>query len=313
MNAISNGLALQVLRTYSIPTYTNWGQTVSSWTMRPISQILTNNRGYARLFFYDQGSWLNGNLPFSQGQAGTAAGVPASARIAIVSTIARALPYANGALSTANFNSLWNVVPGAVPAYLAGWSGNGNDLVIQRFSVDPLFHHLILTTRDSSTAAGYSINSVSTYSAVPNGAAGTNTYFLDGTTVGLWVNGTLTNRFVLTRDTSFTFEAGTWRDQLTGSGTDNSETAQSFSIQAAMFAQAGIPGGHQGADTQGALSSFYDFMLAYTIWANKCPHFQFIGNGTQDADYQILNTLGAGGTAGIINGATGSSGGGLLQ
>ena len=57
MSAISNALTLQILRDYSIPTDTNWGRAVANWTIRSASQVLTNNRGYARLFFYDQGGW----------------------------------------------------------------------------------------------------------------------------------------------------------------------------------------------------------------------------------------------------------------
>jgi type II secretory pathway pseudopilin PulG len=308
MSAISNALALQILRSNAIPSETSWAGAVANWTTRPASQILTNDRRYARLFFYDQGGWLNGHLPYVQGPAGTTSSIPSSARITIVSTIAKALPFANGSLSASNFNSIWNSTQGTIPSYLTGWNGNGYDLVIQRIPVDSLFHHLILTTRDPSAAAGYSINSIATYAPVPNGAAGTNTYYLDGTTIGLWVNGTLTNRFLLTSDMSFTFEAGAWRNGLTGSGTDDSGTAQDFAIQAARFVSAGIPLGHQGADTQGVLSSFYDFMYAYAIWANMCPHFQFAGNESSDANYQILDSLGqtsGGGNSGIIDGASG--------
>lgn len=317
MSAISNALSLQVLRNYAIPNEANWMATVANWSARPASQISTNNRGFARLFFYDQGGWqsaINGNLPFTQGQGGTAPGIPSSARIAIVSTVAKALPYTNGALSTANFNSIWSAAQGTIPSYFTslGWGGRGDDLVIQRIPVDPLFHHLILTKRDTSGTAAYSINSTAVSSAVPNGPGGINSYYLDGTSVGL-ASADFTNWFVLTRDVSLTFEAGEWRDRLTGDGTDNSLTAQNFTIQAQTFIQtASILGLHQGADTQGALSALYAFMYAYTIWANKCPHFQFTGNnGTSAVDYQILNDLAQNGSGGIINGATGS--GGLLK
>jgi type II secretory pathway pseudopilin PulG len=309
LTAISNAFVLQILRSNAIPSETSWAGAVANWTTRPLSQIKTNDRRYARLFFYDQGGWLNGNLPYVQGPAGTGTGIPSSARIAVVSTIAKALTNASGALSAANFNSIWNSTQGTIPSYLAGWNGNAYDLVIQRIPVDSLFHHLILTTRDPSAAARYSINSIAASAQVPTGAGGTNTYYLDGTTVGLWVNGTLTNRFLLTSDMSFTFEAGAWRNGLTGSGTDDSGTAQDFAIQAARFVSDGVPPNHVGADTQGVLSSFYDFMYAYAIWANMCPHFTFTGNNeSADANYQILDSLGqnnGGGNIGIIDGASG--------
>jgi hypothetical protein len=224
-------------------------------------------------------------------------------------------------LSTANFNSIWNAAQSTTPAFLTtqGWNGNPYDLVIQRVSLDTVFHRLIMTTRDNSTNAGYSINT-SAYASVPTGASGINTYFLDGSVVRLATllsGGGTTNevRLTLTRDMSFTFEAGTWHWQLNGSGTSGATTAESFANEAARFiSTTQIPGQHQGADPQGTLSAFYTFMFSYTLWANKCPHFQFSGNnGNQDADYQILNMLGQTGGGGVIDGATGSGSGGLLQ
>lgn len=317
MNALSNALVLQMLKSNSVPDQTTWAGSAANWVARPVSQISTNGRGYARLFFYDQGGWMT-NAPYYQTNVGTAGIIPANARIVLVSTIAKALPYANGALSTSNFNSLWNAVRSATPGYLTsqGWTGNSYDLVIQRVSLDPFFHHLILANRDASTPAAFSINSTNSAGTVTvtNNPAGWNSYYLDGSVVGLWGANNLTNRFILTRDVSFTFESGTWTGQLTGAGTDNRGTAQSFANQALTFiSTSAIPGQHQGADTQGVLSSFYSFMYSYTLWANRCPHFQFSGNPSQDADYVILNTLGQNGSGGIINGATGSAGGGLLQ
>src|SRR5437870_4070540 len=65
--AISNALVLQALRNYSIPdattnTATGWAAAVANWTSRPVSQIATNNRGFARLFLYESGGWLATNL-----------------------------------------------------------------------------------------------------------------------------------------------------------------------------------------------------------------------------------------------------------
>src|SRR5262249_55089274 len=52
MGAISNALVLQILRSNTIPNETNWASAVADWTIRSSSQISTNNRKYARLFFY---------------------------------------------------------------------------------------------------------------------------------------------------------------------------------------------------------------------------------------------------------------------
>jgi hypothetical protein len=324
--AISNAIILQVLRSNTIPNDSSWVSAAANWSSRPMSQIQTNDRSRSRLFFYDWGGWMsNASIGggFVQGPSGTTTS-PSSyggARMVIVSSIARSYAASSGGLPTSDFNTIWNAQPYTLPAYLTG-QGRGEDCVIQRISLDSMFHHLILANRDPSTIAAYSIKSTALSDAVTvaNNASGLNSYFLDGTSVGLWAgtNGVATNmvgRFILSRDTSLAFEAGTWANQLSGSGTDNSGTAQAFALTAATFVStAAIPGQHQGADVQGTLSSFYSFMFAYSLWANKCPHFPYTGNnGQASADWQILNTLGQNGSAGIINGATGSGGGGLLQ
>jgi prepilin-type N-terminal cleavage/methylation domain-containing protein len=321
MAAISNAITLQVLRDYSISNEAGWTLPVGRWTQHPLSQISTNNRKFARLFFYDQGGWLQGNLPYVQNASGTCPNTPVGARMLVVSTIAKALPFTNGPLSSANFNSVWNASQGTLPSFFSTWTGKPDDLVIQRITLDPLFHRLILVNRDktSTTTAAFSINSTNPFSNVTltNGGGGWSSYYLDGTTVCLWVGGTLTNRFVLTRDTSRTFEAGQWGGLPSGSGEDSSGTAQSFVNTAKAFiSTAAIPGSHQGADTQGALSSFYTFMYAYTLWANGCPHFQYSGSGTikEAGEWKILDFLGGNGaTVGSINGTTGTGGGGLLH
>src|SRR5262249_50301415 len=147
---------------------------------------------------------------------------------------------ANGAISPANFRNVWNATQGTVPGYLSGlgWTGRGADLLIQRVNVDQLFHHLVLVTRDIAGSPGYSINSASPsvdYAPVPTGAQGLDSYYLDGTVVGLWSGSILTNRFVLTSDISFTYDQGMWQAGLGGSSKGNSTNALNFGQQAKLF------------------------------------------------------------------------------
>jgi hypothetical protein len=319
LGAISNAMTLQILRDCSISNEAGWTLPVARWTQHPLSQVSTNNRRIARLFFYERG-WLQDHVPYVQTTWGTTSSIPVGARMLLVSTIGKALPFTNGPLSSANFNSIWNASQGTLPSFFSTWTGKPDDLVIQRIALDPLFHRLILVNRDknSTTTPAFSINSTNPSSSQPltSGGSGWSSYYLDGSTVCLWIGGTLTNRFVLSRDTSRTFEAGQWGGQPTGSGEDSSGTAQSFvNVAKAFISTATIPGGHQGADTQGALSAFYTFMYAYTLWANGCPHFQYTSSSIKNSvDWQILDFLGGNGTSpGTINGTTGPSGGGLLQ
>ena len=309
IGSISNALVLQALRNYSIPNETGWAAAAANWTARPVSQISTNNRGFARLFFYESSGWLASQAPYAQTANGTGTNAPLNARMAIVSTIARALPYSNGGINSANFSSIWNAANYTKPSFLSSWTGKGDDLVIQRINLDPLFRHLILTTRDTSTAAGYSVNSSSVHSAVPNTPTGLDSYYLDGTAIGLWVGATLTNTFLLKGDTSFTFDQGMWRSGLSGGGKDNSTPATNFSYQAKLFINTdNVPGGQQGATAQSLLSAFYSFLYGYTIWANECPHFKSSASSPgQQTDYQLLDGLGA--NSAIIDAAAGKQNG----
>ena len=318
MIGVSNALVLQIVRDKIIPSEATWSTAVTDWLSRPASQVLTNARNNPRLFLYDQGGWLNGNVPWTNTSIGVGSKAPSSARIVIVASIGRALPYNNGALATASFNSIWNVPQGAVPGYFTNlnWRGTADDLLIQRVSLDKMFHHLVLTTRDNSTAAGCLINStnVSDRVTVPNTASGLDSYYLEGTTVGLWDGKNLTNSFILTRDLSFTFDGGMWQAQLTGASQKNSVLATNFAYQASLFIKTAlVPGSHQGSDTQGLLSAFYSFMYGYTVWANECPnHFVSTASSQgQETDYQFLNVLGA--NNGIIDATAGSKAGGLLK
>jgi len=48
-------------------------------------------------------------------------------------------------------------------------------------------------------------------------------------------------------------------------------------------------------------------MYAYTVWADKCPHFAYTGNSVQAVDFLILDALAK--NNGIIDGAAGSQNG----
>ena len=327
MGAISNALVMQIIRNELIPDQSTWASTAAGWMERPASQITTNARGFARQFVYDGGnagnSWLQLNLPYDQMShpGGTGTGTSPSGRIALISTIAKSLPNISGSLSSANFNSIWNASRGTVPSYLTaqGWTGNGYDLSIQRISIDPLFHHLVLVTRDDPNVPpfpGYSINITNAATTLPNTAYGLDSYFLHGTPVSLWVRPvsspfpSITNTFILTQDISFTFDQGMWQSGLTGAGKDNSSTASTFGQTAKLFIQTdNVPGVHQGATAQSVLSAFYSYMYTYIIWANQAPHFQTVASSPgQQTDYVVLDALGhksGGGNKGIIDGAAG--------
>jgi hypothetical protein len=165
-------------------------------------------------------------------------------------------------------------------------------LVIQRITLDPLFHRLVLGNRDASAAPGFTIDSTSSPSPVVNGV-GRDAYYLDGTVVSLWTGSTLTNSLVLNNDISFTFNGGMWRAQLAGAAGSggNSGVATNFSAFSNAFINT-PSSNNKGTDPQGVMTGFASFMYAYSIWANECPHFQTAASGfPQTTDYVILSTI----------------------
>src|SRR5439155_11438690 len=153
LNNIADSLTQYVLRTKTIPSYTNsatitnWASAVASQMSLPVSAVLTNGRRYARAFLIDTNLTINGaRLPYTQTTNG--ATNLTSARVMIVSSLGRALPatFTNGVASATNFTAIWNAAENTVPAAPAftGWGGTGNDLRIRKLNLEPLFYQLIL-------------------------------------------------------------------------------------------------------------------------------------------------------------------------
>lgn len=322
--AISNALTLHILQNKSVPSTTTWKDVAAQWMQQPVARITTTPRGQARAFIIDGGGWLGSTtLPWSQSRTGLTT-LPSSPRVLIVSSISKPLPVSSGQFLQIAFDEIWNTPDRAKPASWSGWTGTGDDLLIQRVNLQPLFHRLVVVNRDASAVPPrVSIdNFVEVTNTIPilSSSTGLDAYYLNGSIVGL-CNATATpvRRFVLTRDTGCVFE-GKWRDDLGGGGGSNEEIAQEFAALAARFLAAQwYPGATQGGRTgtqQGALTAMFNFMLVYSLWADPFPHFNRHGaNANQVPEYILLDDLvgsGQGATAsGFLNVFTGP--GGLLN
>jgi type II secretory pathway pseudopilin PulG len=314
-----DALTLNVLRSNTVPDSGGWAQAAATWSATPASQVSTNARRYNRIYFV-QTSPNPSSLPYTQTALGTSK--PANLRAIVISTLggprldASNCPNPNGgALSDADFNLLWNTPDGSRPnsGLWANWTGAADDFVAQRIDYAPLFHHLVLINRDTNYAATFNINGSSAI-AVTNNTwnAGWDSYYLDGTVVGLGdVTGTPMTRHVLTQDISFVFENGLWRAQVMGISTSNSQ-ADNFAAKAASFLAAQwFPGAHQGGDQQGALTAMYSFMYTYTLWADQWPHFPShnASSAVQVPEYELMDDVGH--NSGFLDSFTGQ--GGLLK
>ena len=75
LDSIADALAKSIVRTKSIPTYTNWASAVASYMSLPVSAITTNPRRNARAFLIDPNANINGvdvsTVPYTQNSSGS--------------------------------------------------------------------------------------------------------------------------------------------------------------------------------------------------------------------------------------------------
>ena len=280
LNTFADALNQSIIRTKTIPSYTNWASTVASQMSLPVSVISTNSRRYARAFLIDPSLSINGALPYTQTPNGTTK--PVSARVMIVSSLARALPASvtNGVASAADFTAIWNAAENTVPAgpAFSGWGGTGEDLRIKKLNLEPLFYQLILVNHsgNANTVPRFSIDENSNTTAVTNWL---NKYYLDSTVIGLY--GATTNlqtRHLLKRSISFLFESDAWRGQVQGGESYSSSGDAFYNTAVTFFSRPINPAAEAAAQTHGVsqygvMIAMYTFMFDYVYWANQCPHF----------------------------------------
>lgn len=298
--AIHEALKLEVLRNGTVPDENGWAQAAARWSSLPSSMVSVNSRRFNRIYYRPTSSNPpeNVSVPHLYAQSTNGTTLPANLRALVVSTLggANAPNPAGGALSDADFNALWNTPDGARPTISAwaGWSGAGDDFLIQRMDYAPLFHHLVLVNRD----AGYTWFTINGSSAIRldhlTNNVGWDAYFVEGTVIGLCdSSGNLMTRHILKQSISFIFEAGLWRAQMMGVFTGVTQADQ-FANEAAEFMSAQWnSSAQQGADQAGVLTTMYSFMYIYTLWANHRPAFPMHGaTANQVPEYLMLQKIG---------------------
>jgi hypothetical protein len=180
--------------------------------------------------------------------------------------------------SASAFNDIWNTPQDSKPANLtwSAWAGKGTDLLIQRANLQPLFHRLILVN-GAGGQGFFSINANSP-AVIPPGASGTNSYYLDGTTLGLY-DSTATNllvKEVIRSDMSRVFEYGIWRDQINVGITNTPPSSLGLGAIAASFFTNAAPGSATfGATPQTFIAVMTSYMNAYSMWAGMDSCFSY--------------------------------------
>jgi hypothetical protein len=196
--------------------------------------------------------------------------------------------------SASAFNDIWNTPQDSKPANLtwSAWAGKGTDLLIQRANLEPLFHRLILF--NGAGGQGYFSINANSPAVVPPGASGTNSYYLDGTTLGLY-DSTATNllvKEVIRNDMSRVFEYGIWRDQINVGITNTPPSSLGLGAIAASFFTNAAPGRATfGATPQTFFAVMTSYMNAYSMWAGMNPCFSYSGDPsgyTNFPPYELL-------------------------
>jgi hypothetical protein len=184
------------------------------------------------------------------------------------------------------------------------WNTADTDAVrIKRVNLEPLFQQLILVNRGYNPSPKFSLDTNNVVDVI-SGGGGTNRYFIQGSALGLYAtNSALVTRHIITDSLSFVFESGSWRAQMMGSITNNmgdssGNESQVFAATAAEFFSSAwnssaISQGGKGGSQSAVLGAMYNFMSAYTLWANQSPKFNHYGRtlGTGNDDLPIYLLL----------------------
>jgi type II secretory pathway pseudopilin PulG len=289
LEAMHEALEASIRRTHAIPGHTNWAEVLGEETQLGAAAVASTPRHWSRAFLVDPALRLaTAGLPYAQTTNGTHQ--PISARVMILASIAGHLPVASSLPSADTFNEIWDTPAGSTPASWGSYSGHGDDLLIRRINLRPLFHRLVLINNDLPGRGQFSIDG-STAMVVPTTGLGWDTYYGDGTVIGLHgADGALQCREILTGDASYVFEYGFWRAQIFEGRFRSSRGAQ-FAAAVQQFSnQPWNPGARFGGTQQTVVDQMYIFLFVYSMWSGDTPCFTRSGSGNlvQVPQYQML-------------------------
>jgi hypothetical protein len=283
-----------VLKTKTIPDQNGWGAFLATNVGLTTSQVLTNERGAARVYLIDPafqvGSGSGTGLPYTQGTNGSIA--PKNPRLMLLGSISTPLPagLASGlASSAAAFSNIWNVAEGSVPAGWT-WTGKGADLKVQRLNLDDLFLHVSLDTADASGAqAKFSIDG-STLRSVPSVPLSAS--FLDGTQLQLLDSSSrLQYSEILHKSKAFHAVLGRWgTEKFLGRNIQHPDPTDLQTAADAFMSSPLNPTTKAGASTTNVYSAMLLYLQDYVLWAETAPAFNNTYGGALSTAQSDLKT-----------------------
>jgi prepilin-type N-terminal cleavage/methylation domain-containing protein len=287
--SMTNAMVRTCLYSNQIPDVANIAGAIQKSLNCNLSLITNTPRGFTRLFITDPAVVINGvtnNLPYTQSST-VLSSQPANARAVIISTIAKALPSISP--NAAQFAEIWNAPADTIPSVLSSWGGRGEDLQIERVDFGTLFHKVVLKNVEPVPAVGpaaiptlgfYSFETYGILNVRPGSQA--SAYYLDGTLLTLYrsshynssppTNPTDINdadtREIIHTDISFIYQNHKWTRRLEGSD----DVAGSFGTLVNNFLKQPAPPDPKFAATQqSVMNLMYQYLWAYTTWANGDP------------------------------------------
>ena len=278
LSALAAALQTSVLRHQQIPDHTGWAAAAADEVANAPNNVSTNQRHFARAYLINPALSLAGTgLPFTQTTNGTAR--PANATLMIVGSTRGNLPLVSGAPSAAAFTELWTNAPGQKPTTWTTYSGNGDDLQVQRINLEPLFCRLILHNLAANGQPRFQISSNALVTLTTNSPARVS-YYLKGTVFGLFdTNANLQAREILSGDTYRVFDGSFWRDELIQGRPSVAAASTSGFASQFLAALPPSPAPKWDATPKGVATMFYTYMFAYSAWASETPCFRYDGNG----------------------------------
>ena len=277
LSTLAASLQTSILRQQQIPDAAGWVAAVASELAAAPNTISTNQRRFARAYLINPAFSVAGaGLPYSQTATGST-NRPTNATVMLVGSTRGHLPV----LSSANFTELWNTPTGQRPGSWTNYSGNAEDLLVQRVNLQPLFHRLILDNLATNGQPRFQIGASALVALSPNNPARVS-YYLDGTVLGLHDTNASPNllaREILRADTYRVFDetCNCWREEMLKGRSSN--LARDLGRISGDFLSAPSPGNKWDATPKGTATIYYSFMFAYSAWASETPCFRYDGNG----------------------------------
>lgn len=285
LQSFADAFQRSVMRYRRIPgaAGSDWATNVAAELGVSAYSVTNNVRQQPRIFLIDTNGFGGMQLPYANN--GTA--LPTNPRLMIVSSLGKALPsgLVNGGPSASDFSNLWTSAVGMMPTtgVWSGWTGNPNDIIVQRFNLSSLFVNLLLSTYNSSWNCYYSIDTGSMSPPITNAVGN---YFLQNSILSLYftnatkANGlTLDSQQILIRDSSFVFYGNEWLRSIgtnavvnSGGGGGTGLGNYDFSGLVNGFLAANPTSLTRSAQTN-VVTTFTAFMNAYNAWAAPSPGY----------------------------------------